>query len=133
MEKILKNQTEVKQIEAVDAEIEVLKEQLKSLVQLKVQKQLDAEVYNEEYARVSVELSNLRQKRANLEQNMERIECIKKRIEDIKQVINSKDELLDQFDTDIFNGLVDKIEIIDKTHFCFILKNGVRFDKIVGI
>lgn len=129
--KILKNQTEVKQIEAVDVEIEILKEQLKSLVQLKVQKQLDTEVYNEEYARVSNELSNLRQRRTDLEQNVERIESIKKRIESIKQVVSSKEELLEAFDADIFNALVDKIEIIDKTHFCFVLKNGVRVDRII--
>lgn len=69
IEKVLKSRTDVQQIEKMDSEIEVLKEQLKSLGQLKTKDQLDAE---------------------------------------------------------IFNALLDKIEIISKTYFCFVLKMGLE-------
>jgi len=33
--------------------------------------------------------------------------------------INSRDSLLEEFDEQIFNALVEKIEILAPTHFCF--------------
>lgn len=62
-------------------------------------------------------------------ENEERKEELKKRVNEIIVVINSKKELLEQFDKDIFNALVDKIEIITPTHFIFVFKSGVRADK----
>ena len=44
IEKVLKSQTDVQQIEKIDSEIEFLKEQLKSLVQMKTTEKLDTEV-----------------------------------------------------------------------------------------
>jgi site-specific DNA recombinase len=52
----------------------------------------------------------------------------RKRIDEIIQVMNSKQGLLERFDDNIFNALVEKIEIISPAHFVFELKSGMRVD-----
>lgn len=42
--------------------------------------------------------------------------------------INSKQELLGKFDDNIFNALVEKIEIFSPTHFVFELRSGMRVE-----
>lgn len=46
--------------------------------------------------------------------------------------LNSREELLEEFDKDIFNALVDKNEIISKTHFIFVLKSRIRINELLG-
>jgi site-specific DNA recombinase len=38
-------------------------------------------------------------------------------------------KLLEQFDDDIFNALVEKITILSPTHYLFTLKNGLEIDE----
>ena len=38
--------------------------------------------------------------------------------------------MLEEFDEQIFNALVEKIEILAPTHFIFELKSGMRVDEI---
>lgn len=85
---------------------------------------LDREVYNEEYQRLSNELNGYRETKAEFEKNEERAEQLKKRVYESIDVINSRKELLEEFDKDIFNALIEKIEILEPTHF--ILKSGMR-------
>lgn len=44
---------------------------------------------------------------------------LKHRFDEIVQTINSRDSLLEEFDEEIFNALVEKIEILTPTHFIF--------------
>jgi len=41
-----------------------------------------------------------------------------------------RDSLLDEFDEEIFNALVEKIEILTPAHFVFELKNRMRVEEI---
>lgn len=91
-----------KKIKKLEKGITEKKDELKNLVKLQTTRKLDDEVYNEEYFRISEELKELRDTNAEFEQDE-----------------NRKEELLEQFDKDIFNALVDKIEIIESTHFVF--------------
>ena len=43
------------------------------------------------------------------------------------ETINSRDSLLEEFDEEIFNALVEKIEIITPAHF--VLRNGANCRK----
>ena len=52
---------------------------------------------------------------------------LKGRFDEILQTINSRDSLLEE----IFNALVEKIEILTPTHFVFELKSGMRVEEIV--
>ncbi len=106
-----------------------MKERFKSLIQIKTTEKLGNEVFNEEYVRVSQELIKLREKKSDLGKNAERIEEIERRIEDIRNVISEREELLKHLDEEIFNALIDKMKIISKTHFYFVLKNRVKIEK----
>ena len=44
------------------------------------------------------------------------------------QTINSRDSLLEEFDEQIFNALVEKIEILTPAHFVFELKSGMMVE-----
>ena len=55
---------------------------------------------------------------------------MKLRVEaEILETINSREELLEEFDEEIFNALVEKIEILIPTHFVFELKSGMRVEE----
>ena len=56
---------------------------------------------------------------------------LKERFDEILQTINSRDSLLEEFDEEIFNALVEKIEILTPTHFVFELKSGMKVEEIV--
>ncbi|MDR3544053.1 MAG: hypothetical protein P4L69_24320 [Desulfosporosinus sp.] len=56
---------------------------------------------------------------------------LKERFDKIVLTINSRDSLLEEFDEEIFNALVKKIEILTPAHFVFELKSGMRVEEIV--
>jgi len=58
-------------------------------------------------------------------------ENLKVRIDEIIEVIKDRQEALDEFDEEIFNALVEKIDILEPTHFVFELKSGVRVEEIM--
>jgi len=55
---------------------------------------------------------------------------LKQRFDEILGTINSRDSLLEELDEQIFNALVEKLEILTPTHFIFELKNGMRVEEI---
>ena len=56
---------------------------------------------------------------------------MKQRFDEILETINSRDSLLEEFDEEIFNALVEKINILTPTHFVFELKRGMRVEEIL--
>ncbi|NHN34835.1 recombinase family protein [Paenibacillus agricola] len=113
----------------VEQSIEQLKSDLKGLVNLKLRDNIDEIVYNEENTRISSELDKLRQKKAMLEKDMDQKAQIESRVNEIIQVMNARQDLLEQFDDDIFNALVEKITILSPTHYLFTLKSGLEIDE----
>lgn len=129
IEKIIESNGYHKEMERLKVKIEETKNELKNLVKLQATGKVDLEVYNEEYERISNELNKLRGSASEFENDENRKQQLKQRIQDVIDVINGREELLEQFDSDIFNALVDKIEIITPTHFSFVLKSGVRVEQ----
>lgn len=110
----------------IERQIEQLKSDLKGLVNLKLRDQLDEAVYVEENARISNQLNELRQKKSLLEKDNDQKAQIKDRIDEIIQILSLRQDLLEQFDDDIFNALVEKITILSPAHFVFTLKSGLE-------
>jgi site-specific DNA recombinase len=54
---------------------------------------------------------------------------LKERFDEILQTINSRYSLLEEFDEQIFNALVEKIEILTPAYFVFELKSGLRIEE----
>ena len=49
------------------------------------------------------------------------------------EVLHDRVGLLERFDENIFNALVEKIEVINPTHFVFVLKSGMNVEYIGNI
>jgi site-specific DNA recombinase len=79
--------------------------------------------------RISSELDKLRQQKAMLEKDLDQKAQIKSRVNEIIQVMNSQQDLLEQFDDELFNALVEKITILSPTCYLFTLKSGLEIEE----
>ncbi|AIQ11341.1 recombinase family protein [Paenibacillus durus] len=111
--------------------IEQFKSDLKGLVNLKLRNQIDEAVYNEENVRISGELNELRQQKILLEKDNDRKTQIKDRVDEMIQVLSLRQDVLIQFDDNLFNALVEKITILSPAHFIFTMKSGLNIDEIL--
>lgn len=131
IEKAIMKKASTKEIKALDKKIDKLKTELKGLVQFQVKNGMDDEVYKEEYIRITTDLEELRKRRAEFDKQDSIKEELRRRVNEIIHTINSRQELLEEFDKEIFNALVQRIEVISPTHFIFILKSGMRVEEII--
>ncbi|MGG1643694.1 recombinase family protein, partial [Paenibacillus sp. NRS-1782] len=115
----------------IEGQMQQLKSDLKELVNLKLRNQIDEIVYDEETNRLSNELNELRQQKLTLEQEHEQQAKVKERVDEIIQILNSRQDILEQFDDNLFNALVEKITILSPAHFVFTLKSGMDIDEIL--
>ena len=119
IEMIILQKPDIGDAEALDNRIEELKSELKRLIRFQVNNNIDSEVYNEEYKSISGELGEVRKKRSEHDKVNESKDGLKQRFDEILETINSRDSLLEEFDEEIFNALVEKIEILTPAHFVF--------------
>jgi hypothetical protein len=129
---IILQRPDIGQTEALDSRIEELKNELKRLIRFQVNNNVDPEVYSEEYKIISEELGEVRRKRLEHEKVIESKDGSKQRFDEIVELINDRDSLLEEFDGEIFNAMVEKIEILTPAHFVFELKSGLRVEEIVS-
>jgi site-specific DNA recombinase len=129
IEKVLSQRAGSGALIQIEKDIELLKEDLKALVKLKLRNNIDETVYNEENARISQELDGLRNMKIQLTKEYDQQDQYKERIKEIIYTINEREELLEQFDDDIFNALVEKITILSPAHFLFTLKSGLEIEE----
>ncbi|WP_342416697.1 recombinase family protein [Paenibacillus sp. FSL R10-2782] len=115
----------------IEGQMQQLKSDLKELVNLKLRNQMDETVYAEETNRLSSELNELRQQKLTLEQEHEQQAKIKERVDEIIQVLSTQQDILEQFNDNLFNALVEKITILSPAHFVFTLKSGMSIDEIL--
>jgi site-specific DNA recombinase len=113
----------------VEQSIEQLKTDLKGLVNLKLRNNIDETVYNEENARISLELDELRKKKMLLEKDMDQKAQVTQRVNEIIQLMNARQDLLEQFDDELFNALAEKITILSPTRYLFTLKSGLEIEE----
>ncbi|KJR46279.1 Site-specific recombinase [Desulfosporosinus sp. I2] len=130
IEMVILQRPDIGETEALDKRIEELKNELKRLIRFQVHNNADSEVYNEEYKSISGELEEVRKKRLEHDKVNESKDGLKQRYDEILETMNSRDSLLQDFDEQIFNALVEKIEVLTPTHFVFELKSGMRVEEI---
>ncbi|WP_246310042.1 recombinase family protein [Paenibacillus alginolyticus] len=109
IEKILSRRVGHKALVVVEHNIDQLKTDLKGLINLKLRDNIDETVYNEENARITSELDRLRQNKILLEKDMDQKAQVTQRVNEIIQVMNARQDLLEQFDDELFNALVEKV------------------------
>ncbi|MGG1673558.1 recombinase family protein [Paenibacillus sp. NRS-1783] len=131
IESVLSSRVEQTSLLDIEGQMQQLKSDLKELVNLKLRNQIDEAVYEEETNRLSSELNELRQQKLTLEQEHEQQAKIKERVDEIIQVLSLREDILEQFDDNLFNALVEKITILSPAHFVFTLKSGMSIDEIL--
>lgn len=94
----------IKVAKNLDKQIENLKDELKKFIRLQVKADIDSEVYNEEYIRLTSELEEARRKRKEFDKDDAKRSDLKNRFDEIIHTLNSRDELLEEFDENIFNA-----------------------------
>ncbi|MGP0578837.1 recombinase family protein [Paenibacillus peoriae] len=128
---VLSSRVEQEPLLDIKGKMQQLKSDLKELVNLKLRNQIDESVYDEETNRLSSELNELRQQMLILEEEEDQKAKIKERVDEIIQVLSSRQDILKQFDDNLFNALVEKITILSPAHFIFTLKSGMSIDEIL--
>ncbi|KZE69565.1 serine recombinase [Paenibacillus jamilae] len=128
---VLSSRVEQETLLDIEGKMQQLKSDLKELVNLKLRNQIDESVYDEETNRLSSELNELRQQMLILEEEEDQKAKIKERVDEIIQVLSSRQDILKQFDDNLFNALVEKITILSPAHFVFTLKSGMSIDEII--
>ena len=131
IEMIILQRPDIRETEALDNRIEELKNALKKLIRFQVNNNIDSEVYNEEYKNITEELGEVRKKRLEHDKVNESKDGLNQRFDEIVQTLISRNSLLEEFNEEIFNALVEKIEILTPARFVFELKNGMRVEEIV--
>ncbi|WP_348621595.1 recombinase family protein [Paenibacillus polymyxa] len=131
IESVLSSRVEQKSLLDIEGQMQQLKSDLKELVNLKLRNQIDETVYDEETNRLSNELNELRQQKLTLDKEEEQKANIKERVDEIIQVLSLREDILKQFDDNLFNALVEKITILSPAHFVFTLKSGMSIDEII--
>lgn len=128
IEAILSQRATQLQLDEIDGGIEQIKSELKGLVNLKLRDQIDEAIYNEENLKRSRDLEELRKRKASLEKDNDLKAQVQERVDQIIGLLNTRKEMLEQFNDDIFNAMVEKIEILSPSHFVFVLKSGMRIE-----
>jgi site-specific DNA recombinase len=64
-----------------------------------------------------------------LENDLDQKAQIKSQVYEIIQVMNARQDLLEQFDDELFNALVEKITILSPTRYLFTLKSGMEIEE----
>lgn len=129
IEKVLAKRAENNDLTQIENKIQSAKDELKGLIKLQTKGQMDEEVYNEEYVRLSGELEKLRQEKAKIEKGNVNVEQYKERVAEIVKAMKEQEGLLIEFDENIFNALVERIEVLEATHFVFVLRNGMKVEE----
>ncbi|WP_240421828.1 hypothetical protein [Paenibacillus periandrae] len=55
---------------------------------------------------------------------------IKNRVNEIVQVMNALQDLLEHFDDELFNALVEKKTILSPTRYLFTLRSGMEIEEL---
>ena len=130
-EPILKENNKQTEIEKLNIQEHDLKEKLKKLLDLKLDNLITEEAFKEKNYEIERKIKNIQKVKEDKEGNIEKEDSIKGKIEGIKELLK-KNQIITEFDREVFNILVDKVIIggIDENEnknpyiINFILKNN---------
>jgi len=110
IEKVFSEKANSIDVAAIDKRLDELQEEMERLVRLNVKANLDADIYGEEYARITGEMEELRQQRSTFTQAEFKRKGTLSRVREIEKMLLGK-ELLKDFDEDLFKALVEQIRV----------------------
>lgn len=130
IEKIFTEKANFVDVTAIDKRLDELREEMERLVKLNVKANLDADIYGEEYARITNEMDELRQQRSVFTQAEFKRKDALSRVKEIEKLLRGQD-LLKEFDEELFAALVEQIRVKSLVEVVFVLKAGVEVREIL--
>lgn len=135
MEETLNNMDIAKDMKRVQKEIDSVENKLGKLVDMRMDEIIEKETYETKYIELSSKLEKLKSERLELQLSVNEKNDLKKRMKAFKEVYE-KNELIVEFDRNVFESVVDEI-IIGRTDengkknpyfITFIFKTGFKME-----
>ena len=130
IEKVFTEKANSVDVAAIDKRFNELREEMERLVKLNVKANLDADIYGEEYARISNEMEELRQQRSAFTQAEFKRKDTLSRVKEIEKMLRGQ-EIVKEFDDDLFTALVEQIRIKSLVEVVFVFKAGLEVRDIL--
>lgn len=116
-----------KELSKLYSEVQTLQKRLSNLIDLKLDKIENKDVYNEKEEEISNKIKMLNEQIEQLE-----YKDISKRLKDIEKIINEEEQPMEMFDDVKFENLVEKIIIGKQDRDGYINPNTIRFVLKIG-
>lgn len=110
VEPVLKETNVQTELENLNMQEHDLKEKLKKLLDLKLDNLITEEAFKEKNYEIERKIKKIQKIKENKEINIEKEDSLKVKVEGIKELLK-KNQILTEFDREIFNILVDKVVI----------------------
>ncbi|MCR4436657.1 MAG: recombinase family protein [Clostridiales bacterium] len=130
IEKVFAERANSVDVDAIDKRLDELREEMERLVKLNVKANLDADIYGEEYARITGEMEELRQQRSAFTQAEFKRKDTLARVREIEKMLRGQ-EIVKEFDEDLFAALVEQIRVKSLVEVVFVLKAGLEVREIL--
>lgn len=130
IEKVFEERANSVNVTAIDKRLDELREEMERLVKLNIKANLDADIYGEEYARITNEMDELRQQRAVFTQAEFKRKDALSRVREIEKMLRERDAV-QEFDEELFAALVGQIRVKSLVEVVFVLKAGLEGGIIV--
>jgi len=130
IEKVFSEKANSVDVAVIDKRLDELREEMERLVKLNVKANLDADIYGEEYARITNEMEELRQQRSVFTQLEFKRKDTLARVREIEKMLRGQ-EIMKEFDEDLFTALVEQIRVKSLVEVVFVLKAGVEVREIL--
>lgn len=130
IEKVFTEEANSVDVAAIDKRLDELRGEMERLVKLNVKANLDADIYGEEYARITNEMDELRQQRLTFTQAEFKRKDTLSRIREIEKMLRAQD-LLKEFDEDLFIAIVEQIQVKSLVEVVFVLKAGLEVREVL--
>jgi hypothetical protein len=135
-EKVLKNQNDEKELEMVYADIEKIKKKIDALIEMRLEGNIDKEIYNNKYGLLKIQLDELQQKQHDLENIIENIEDTQSRVRKFQKYFQ-ENKPLQEFDNVVFRYSINKVILGGRDDdgwnpylLTFIFNDGVTTKKV---
>ncbi len=121
-----------KELSKLYSEVQTLQKRLSNLIDLKLDKIENKDVYNEKEEEISNKIKMLNEQIELLEYKDKQNKDISKRLKDIEKIINKEEQPMEMFDDVKFENLVEKIIIGKQDRDGYINPNTIRFVLKIG-
>jgi hypothetical protein len=130
IEKVFTEKTNSVDVAAIDKRLDELRKEMERLVKLNVKANLDADIYGEEYARITGEMEELRQQRSTFTQAEFKRKDTLSRIREIEKMLRGE-EIMKEFDEELFTALVEQIRVKSLVEVVFVLRAGLEVREVL--